>query len=593
MFPVDRLLLVAAVLVIFGIISSKFSARLGLPVLVLFVGIGMLAGSDGIGGIEFTNYQVAHGVGTIALAIILFDGGLRTARASFRLALGPALSLATVGVFITAGITGAAAAWLLGVRPLTGFLLGSIISSTDAAAVFTVLRSSGLHIRKRLAAVLEVESGSNDPMAIFLTIACIELLLGQRAIGVGLLGMFVMQRGVGAVVGLAIGRLSVTAINRVNLQAAGLYPIVTAAAGVFAFGVAAVLGGSGFLSVYLAGIVIGNSELVFRRGTLLFIDAAAWLSQIGMFVMLGLLSFPSRLPAIALDGFLVAIILIFVARPIAVAVTLLPFRMSWREQVFIAWVGLKGAVPIVLATYPLMFGVVNGEVLFDIIFFAVLLSAVTQGWTMPMLARRLNLQLPPKPVPPVTLEITSLRGIDGDILEYTLDENSRAVNRHLRDLRMPENAVVALIARGERIVPPRGSTELLAGDHVFIVLHPRVRPVVDRMFSSGTSADEAEPMAVDSIEFPLDAAATRLADLVEFYDTDLTGDPAMTITEFLDHALGPAPEVGALYEAGNISLRVLSVASGQVESVGLRITAPAEMQAGQAVRTPEVRPIGG
>jgi cell volume regulation protein A len=488
--------------------------------------------------------------------------------------LGP-LSLATIGGFITAGITGAAAAWLLGAPPLAGFLLGSIISSTDAAAVFNVLRSSGVHIRKRLAAVLEVESGSNDPMAIFLTIACIELLLGRRDAGIGLLGLFVMQMGVGSVIGLAIGKLSVAGINRVNLQAAGLYPIVTAAAGILAFGVSAVLGGSGFLAVYLAGIVIGNSELVFRRGTLLFIDAAAWLSQIGMFVMLGLLSFPSRLPSIALDGLLVAFILIFVARPIAVVVALAPFRMSWRDQTFIAWVGLKGAVPIVLATYPLMFGVENGAVLFDIIFFAVLLSAVTQGWTMPLLARRLNLELPPRPVPPVTLEITSLRGIDGDILEYTLDERSRAVNRHLRDLRMPENAVVALIARGERIVPPRGSTELRAGDHVFIVLHPRVRPVVDRIFSSGTSVDDIEPvLPVDSIEFPLDAAATRLSDLVEFYDADLTGDPAITIAEFLEHALGPAPGTGTVYEAGNISLRVISVANGHVESVGLRITTP-------------------
>ncbi|HEX6135607.1 MAG TPA: potassium/proton antiporter [Longimicrobiales bacterium] len=569
MFLVDRLLLVAAVLVIVGILSSKFSARIGLPVLVLFVGVGMLAGSDGIGRIEFTNWEVAHGIGTIALAIILFDGGLRTALTSFRLALRPALSLATVGVFLTAGITGAAAAWLLDLPLLAGFLLGSIISSTDAAAVFNVLRSSGVHIRKRLAAVLEVESGSNDPMAVFLTIACLQLLLGERELGIGLLGLFVLQMGVGSITGFAVGKLALHGINRVNLQAAGLYPIITASAGLFAFGIASVLGGSGFLAVYLAGVVIGNAELAFKRGTLLFMDAAAWLSQIGMFVMLGLLAFPGRLIAVTAEGVFVAIVLIFIARPVAVAISLAPFRMGWRDQTFIAWVGLKGAVPIVLATYPLMLGLPDADVLFDIIFFAVLLSAVTQGWTIPVLAKRLHLQLPPQPKPPVTLEITSIQDVDADILEYTLHESSRAVHRRLRDLRLPERAVIALIARGDRIIPPRGSTELLPGDHVFVVLKPRIRPLVDRMFSSSS---RTEPITPDATEFPLDAATTTLADLAEFYDTELDGDPESTLAEFLEHALGSAPDLGTLYEAGDITLHVLSLADDQVDCVGLRVT---------------------
>jgi cell volume regulation protein A len=379
--------------------------------------------------------------------------------------------------------------------------------------------------------------------------------------------MFILQMGVGSIAGLGIGKLAVIAINRVNLQAAGLYPIVTAAAGLLAFGVAAVLGGSGFLAVYLAGIVVGNSNLVFKRGTLLFLDAAAWLSQIGMFVMLGLLSFPSRLPGIAAEGLLVSLILIFLARPIAVVLSLLPFRMGWRDQTFIAWVGLKGAVPIVLATYPLMFGYPNGEVIFDIIFFAVMLSAVSQGWTMPLLARKLSLQLPPKPAPPVTLEITSLHAVDGDILEYTLSESSRAIHHKLRDLRMPENVVVALIARADRIIPPRGSTELLPGDHVFVVLHPRVRPVVDRMFSSRS---QQEPVSPAVVEFPLDAATTTLGDLMDFYGVRLEGDPASTVAEFLEQVLGAAPDVGTVYEAGFISLSVLSVANNQVERAGLR-----------------------
>jgi potassium/hydrogen antiporter len=567
LFLIDRLLLVAAVLVIFGILSSKFSARIGLPVLVLFVAVGMLAGSDGIGGIAFENWRVAHGIGTVALAIILFDGGLRTSLASFRLALKPALSLATVGVFLTAGITGAAAAWLFDLPLLVGFLLGSIISSTDAAAVFSVLRSSGINIRKRLAAVLEVESGSNDPMAIFLTVACLELLLGRRNPGVGLLGMFVLQMGVGAVAGLSVGRLAVSAINRVNLQAAGLYPIVTAAAGLFAFGLAATLGGSGFLAVYLAGIVIGNADLVFKRGTLLFLDAAAWLSQISMFVMLGLLAFPSRLLDVAGQGLLIALILIFVARPIAVGLSLLPFRVRWRDQVFIAWGGLKGAVPIVLATYPLMVGVPEGEVLFDIIFFAVLLSAVTQGWTMPLLARRLNLVLPPKPKAPVTLEISSIQHLDGDILEYTLADRSRAAGRTLRDLKLPDNVVVALVARGHELIPPRGSTRLLADDHVFVVLHPRVRPAVDRIFGS----DVVERAPAPEFEFPLDATAATLDDLAEFYGVRLPGDPQASLAEFLEAALGPSPDVGTVFHAGGITLTVLETADGRAAHVGVHV----------------------
>ena len=568
MFLIDRLLLVAAVLVIFGILSSKFSARIGIPVLVLFVGVGLLAGSDGLGGIPFENWEVAHGIATVALAIILFDGGLRTSVSSFRMALGPALSLATVGVFLTAGITGLAAAWLLNLDPLTGFLLGSIISSTDAAAVFSVLRSSGVNIRKRLAAILEVESGSNDPMAIFLTVACLQLLLGERELGVGLFGLFVMQMGVGTVVGLAAGKLALLGINRVNLQAAGLYPIITAATGLLAFGLASLLGGSGFLAIYLAGIVIGNSNLAFKRGTLLFMDAAAWLSQIGLFVMLGLLASPTRLLAVADKGLLVALILIFVARPITVAISLAPFRIKWRDQVFISWVGLKGAVPIVLATYPMLFGIPAGEMLFDIIFFAVLLSAATQGWTMPALATWLHLRLPPRPVPPVTLEISSIQDVDGDILEYTLDEKSRAVNHRLRDLRMPENVVIALIARGNRIIPPRGSTELKPGDHVFVVLHPRVRPIVDRMFSSSS---HTEPVEVGSGEFPLDAATTTVGDLVEFYGAELDADPASTLAEYLENALGPAPDIGTVYEVGNITLHVLSVLYNRADRVGVRV----------------------
>jgi potassium/hydrogen antiporter len=386
MFLVDRLLLVGAVLVLIGIASSKFSTRIGLPVLVLFLGVGMLAGEEGFGGLAFDNYELAHGIGTISLAIILFDGGLRTSRRSFRAVFGPAVTLATAGVLITSVLTGLAAAWLLGISILRGLLIGSIVGSTDAAAVFAVLRGRGVNLRKRLSATLEVESGSNDPMAIFLTVGILEILLGEMSFGPALLGFLAVQIIVGIAAGVLVGRAGVIAINKVDLDAGGLYPILVAAIGLLAFGVAASLGGSGFLAVYLAGLVIGNERIVFQRGILLFHDGAAWLAQIVMFVLLGLLVFPSQLVEVAWDGLIVAVVLIFLARPVAVGLLLPWFGYNVREVAFVSWVGLKGAVPIVLATYPLMLGLPGADLLFHVVFFAVLVSAVLQGWTLPTVA---------------------------------------------------------------------------------------------------------------------------------------------------------------------------------------------------------------
>src|SRR5690606_19656967 len=317
MFNVNALMLVWGLLLLLGIASSKFSTRLGLPVLVLFLALGMAAGSEGIGGIAFEDYGLANAIGSIALALILFDGGLRTSFDDVRATWRPALSLATVGVLLTSVLTGVAAAWVLGIPLLHGVLLGGIVGSTDAAAVFAVLRSGGVKLPERLQATLEIESGSNDPMAIFLTVGLTEVITGAAG-SAGALGLlFVLQFGVGALVGVGVGRGAAWAVNRVNLDAAGLYPVLVSACGILAFGLAAVLGGSGFLAVYLAGIALGNSEIVFKRGILLFHDAGAWLGQIVLFVMLGLLSTPSRLLAVAGSGLLVSLGLIFVARPVA------------------------------------------------------------------------------------------------------------------------------------------------------------------------------------------------------------------------------------------------------------------------------------
>ncbi|HXW08892.1 MAG TPA: potassium/proton antiporter [Vicinamibacterales bacterium] len=484
MFFIDRLILLGGALLVVGIASSKVSARIGLPVLVLFLAVGMLAGEDGFGGIDFDNFAAAHAIGTVALAAILFDGGLQTRTSALRAAWKPAALLATVGVLLTAAITGTAAWFVLDVPLLTGLLLGSIVASTDAAAVFSVLRSQGVQLRERLAATLEIESGSNDPMAIFLTIGLVEVLASRMTLGWDLATLFVMQMGVGTLVGLGTGALAVHVINRINLGAAGLYPVLAGACGFVAYGLAATLGGSGFLSIYLAGIVVGNSRVVFQRGTFLFMDGLAWMGQIVMFVVLGLLSTPSDLVGVAGSGLLIAAVLIGVARPLAVVPLLWPFRFSWREEVLIAWVGLKGAVPIILATYPLLFGLADGRLLFNIVFFVVLVSAILQGWTLPLLASRLGLQEEKPPPPAVSLELLTLRDVNADIVDYTVPAGSPLAGRTVQDLQLPDGAVLAMISRGSSLIAPRGSTELRPGDHLFVVARAETRRALDRALAS-------------------------------------------------------------------------------------------------------------
>lgn len=482
MFSISTIVFLTGVLLLIGIASSKFASRLGMPVLVLFLGVGMLAGSEGIGGIAFDDYEFANSIGSVALALILFDGGLRTSLESVRSAWGPALSLSTAGVLLTSGLTGLAAAWILDVPLLHGMLLGGIVGSTDAAAVFSILRTSGLRLPDRLTATLEVESGSNDPMAIFLTVGLISVITGEADSAGPLLLLFVLQFGVGGLTGIGVGRLAAWTVNKIQLDYPGLYPILALAFGLLAFGLAAVLEGSGFLAVYIAGIVLGNSPIVFQRGIFLFHDAAAWLGQIVLFVMLGLLSFPSRLIAVAGDGILVALVLVLAARPLAVMISALPFRFPSKELAFLSWVGLKGAVPITLATFPLMAGMEGSEFLFNVVFFVVLVSAMTQGWSLPSVARWLGIGEPSEAVLPVRLEINALRHVDGEIVEYTVAPSARVAGQLLRDLAIPDGVVVTLLIRGEEIIMPRGATALRPGDHVFIAMRSRLKPLIDRLF---------------------------------------------------------------------------------------------------------------
>lgn len=490
---INAAMLLAGVLLLLGIASSKFSARLGVPVLVLFLSVGMLAGSEGLGRIPFEDYALANNIGSVALAVILFDGGLRTPLQAVRRVWKPALALSTIGVLITSLITGLAAAWVLGLPLLQGLLVGSIVGSTDAAAVFSVLRSSGLRLPERLTATLEVESGANDPMAIFLTLGLVGVISGSADSPLALLWLFLGQFGVGTIAGLLVGRLATWAVNRVNLDTPGLYPLLALAFALVAFGAAAVLGGSGFLAVYIAGIVLGSSSIVFRRGIFSFHDAIAWLGQIVLFVMLGLLSFPSRLLAVAWEGLLIALVLILVARPIAVWASVWPFRFRRRELSFLSWVGLKGAVPITLATFPLLAGVPKSGQIFNAVFFVVVLSALSQGWSLPLVARWLHLGRPAEPSPAVSVEINALRQVDGEIVDYTVRPGSPVAGRQLRELALPDGVVVSLIVRGREVVMPRGSSTLLPGDHVFVALRTALEPLIDRLFDPDPEPAELPP----------------------------------------------------------------------------------------------------
>lgn len=529
MVSINMVVFMTGILLLLGIGSSKFSARIGMPVLVLFLGVGMLAGSEGLGGIPFEDYHFANSIGSVALALILFDGGLRTSLRSVRSAWGPALSLSTLGVLLTSVLTGFAATWVLDVPLLHGMLLGAIVGSTDAAAVFSILRTSGLRLSQRLTATLEVESGSNDPMAIFLTVGLIGLIMGTADSVAGFAMLFVLQFGVGGLVGIGIGYAATWLVNRINLDYPGLYPLLVLAFGLLAFGLAAVLNGSGFLAVYIAGIVLGNNSLVYRNGIFLFHDAAAWLGQIVLFVMLGMLSFPSRLVGVATDGLIIAIALIFVARPVAVALSAFPFRFNLRELSFLSWVGLKGAVPITLATFPLLAGMEGGGLIFNVVFFVVLVSAITQGWSLPLVARLLHLGMRSDSTTPVTVEINALRHVDGEIVEYRVSPTAHVAGKALRHLALPYEVTVTLVVRGNEVIMPRGRTILQPGDRIFIAMRKKVKPLMDCLFDTC-----AEPFRLAPGQRIVFRADHTVGQLCGFFSLVCPGEPETPLSRLID-----------------------------------------------------------
>lgn len=465
---VNTLTLVGGGLLIAGIALALLAGRLRLPSLVLFLGLGMAVGSDGTGWIAFNNYQLAQDIGIVALALILFEGGLGTAISELRPVLGPALALSFPGTIVTAAITGLVAAQLFDFTTTGGLLVGSIVAATDAAAVFAVLRGSTL--RRRLARTLEGESGLNDPVAVLLVLGFIGFIK-SRGYGVGdMVLLFVRQLGIGAAVGAAVGLLAVGGLRRVTLPSTALYPVVSLAAAGVAYGAAATAHGSGFLAVFLAGLMLGSADIPARAGMRIFHEALAWVAQIGMFFALGLLVFPAQLGDVAVTGTGLALVAVFVARPVATFLSLSVFKFAVRERLLLGWAGLRGAVPVVLATFPVLAGVAHSHTFFNIVFFAVLLSTILQGTTIDPLARALRLTTQQPSVPQQLVESGAIRALGADVVQFTVHDGDALVGRRVRDMQLPRDALVNVIVRRGEAIPPRGRTEIEAGDQLHILL---------------------------------------------------------------------------------------------------------------------------
>jgi potassium/hydrogen antiporter len=482
----ELVLIIAASLLLVSVLISKISDRSGIPALLLFLGIGMLAGSDGLGGIYFDDPSLAQFIGIVALNLILFAGGLDTEWKDVRPVLKYGVALSTLGVLITALVVGITAQYLLGFTLYQGLLLGAIVSSTDAAAVFSILRSKSLGLKGKLRPLLELESGSNDPMAVFLTIGMIQLLTQPNAQITDLFGSFILQMTIGVLFGILFGRLLVFLANRIQLGFDGLYPVLTLSIVFLAYSVTTMLYGNGFLAVYIAGIMAGHQDFVHRRSVIRFHDGMAWLMQIAMFLTLGLLVFPTKLPPIITTGLLVAASLIFLARPISIFLTLLPTKLSFKEKVFIAWVGLRGAVPIILATYPLLAGLPQADSIFNIVFFVVLTSAMIQGASIPYVAKWLGVDLPVVKKPIYPIEFTPISGFKSELKELTIPAGSAADGKSIVELYLPAEFLIILIARENEFILPSGGITLHTGDTLIVLADRETFASVENQLSSKT-----------------------------------------------------------------------------------------------------------
>jgi potassium/hydrogen antiporter len=470
MISSEYFILLTALLLIIGVLTTKFSTRLGVPALVLFILVGMITGSDGLGFIYFDNAKLTQLIGVLALIVILFEGGLQTKISTVRSVAKPALSLATAGVLITTTVVAVAAKLILGVSWLEGFLFGSIVGSTDAAAVFAVLK--GQNVKGKLGSILEVESGTNDPMAVFLTISFIELLTVEDPMYFLLAGSFFWQMGIGLLLGIAFGKLGSLSINKINLDSSGLYPVFTMAFALLAYSITDLVNASGLLAVYVAAMLIGNTELTYRHSIFRFNEGFAWMMQILMFVILGLLVFPTQLFTLEIigKGLLLSAILIFAARPIAVFVSMIKMDYQLNEKIFLSWAGLRGAVPIVLATFPLIAGLENSPMIFNVVFFVVLTSALIQGSTISSFAEKLGLTGPTKVEPVHTLELVSIGKANAEILEVEANEETPILGKSLADITFPKDVLINAIIRGTELITPYGETVIQKGDILYILV---------------------------------------------------------------------------------------------------------------------------
>src|SRR6478735_4653908 len=557
-------ILLGAVLVMAGILSSLLALRFGAPLLLVFLVIGMLAGDSGPGQLQFDDVRTTYLVGSVALALILFDGGLKTRFASIRTVLAPSMVLATVGVLLTALITAPFAKYALDLNWTESLLVGAVVASTDAAAVFLLVHTQGLRLRPRVGATLEVESGTNDPFAIFLTLMLVEYISLGTGTASHIALEFAQEAVLGAVVGVIGGRLVVIALNKVALPQGLHAPFVTTAALVI-FGGSQIMHASGFLAVYLAGIIIGNRPTRAHNSVVTFLDAATWLAQIVMFVLLGLLVSPQRLAGSVIPAVVVAVVLMVIARPVAVFLCLAPFRFNWREKLFIAWTGLRGAVAIFLASIPMLVGLSKAYLYFDVAFVVVIISLLLQGWTLAPAARRLHVALPRADRGPRRVELDLPGQLEQQLVGYPV----RAKSLYFRRGLIPSWSKPTLVIRDQRILSPAEADPIAAGDYIYLLAPPEKAEALDRFFVDMAPSAAPDPHLLG--DFMVSGEHT-LGELADAYGVAVGEDQAkLTLSDYFDVHLYYAPKEGAELVLDPIVLVARSISGGRVNVIGLRL----------------------
>lgn len=557
-------ILLGAILIMAGILSSLLALRFGAPLLLVFLLIGMLAGDSGPGHIDFEDVRTTYLVGSVALALILFDGGLRTRFQSIRTVLAPSITLATIGVLLTAFITAPVAHFALDLNWTEAMLVGAVVASTDAAAVFLLVHAQGLRLRPRVGATLEAESGSNDPFAVFLTLTLVELVSSGHSSFGHVVWELTREVILGTLFGFVGGRLVVIALNKVALPQ-GLHAPFVATAALVIFGVAQISHASGFLAVYLAGIIIGNRPTRAHNSVVTFLDAATWLAQIVMFVLLGLLVSPQRLMGSLIPAILVALVLMFVARPIAVFLCLAPFRFNWREKTFIAWTGLRGAVAIFLASIPMLVGLSKAYLYFDVAFVVVFISLLAQGWTLAVAARKLHVALPRTDRGPRRVELDLPGQLEQQLVGYSIRSKSLYFRRGL----IPSWSKPTLVIRNQQILTPAEAEPVAPGDYLYLLAPPEKAESLDRFFVDMPPSAAPDPHLLG--DFMVSGEHT-LDELAQIYGVTVAeGEANLTLADYFDIHLDHAPKEGATVALDSIVLVARSISGGRVNVVGLRL----------------------